>query len=606
MSESSDNATTKLAHVLFMDIVGYSKLPTDEQKHVSTRLKEIVRGTRQVSRARGEDELISLSTGDGMALVFFDTPLTPVECAVAIDRELDPSEFKLRMGVHSGLVQLVVDVNDKLNVAGGGINTAQRVMDCGDGGHILVSRRVADDLAQFRKWEPMLHDLGEVTVKHGVSLNVANLYSSDIGNPELPSRFRERSAKPARSGKLAIAAGVIALLAVSVALIVKFAMPGVSPSETTRPARSESEFVAIFERKKAAWVERMFATQAPNGGIKASPSDRDITHQPWTTAQCMVAVLEADSNLDAHSADIRRAFEYIESERRSSPAEGWTLYGHERDIYTITEIAGWVSVAYTKALNSSTAIWPDNERTQILARIERDLASIVNRQERDGGFRPIIDEDPEYSRTYSTVIALWALLEARRSPHVYARTGNKYDENVRRGVNWLMRTYKEKQGWVQNPNRMGQTARFDGLTAQVLFTLAHAAEVDAFAYVRNEHTYKLAQTEFVGNKMYAGWSVSKDNSSIPDGDVSFPGTEFLAEGSTFLWFPWVLLQLAEMSTDETLPAPMRQEATALRLDILNANYDALETYVEIGNFSYITAENLFAASHYVRQMRPGK
>src|SRR5688572_22257681 len=135
MSESLDNATTKLAHVLFMDIDGYSILPTDEQNLVSTRLKEIVRATPQVSAARNEDELISLYTGDGIALVFFTTPLAPVECAVAISRALKQQpDVKLRMGVHSGLVQLIVDVNDKLNVAGGGINTAQRVMDCGDDG----------------------------------------------------------------------------------------------------------------------------------------------------------------------------------------------------------------------------------------------------------------------------------------------------------------------------------------------------------------------------------------------------------------------------------------------------------------------------------------
>lgn len=602
MSESSDNATTKLAHVLFLDIVGYSKLPTDEQKQVSMRLKEIVRATPQVSRARTEDELITLSTGDGMALVFFDSPLAPVECAVAIQRELTPSDFKLRMGINSGLVQLVMDVNDKLNVAGGGINTAQRVMDCGDGGHILVSRRVADDLSQFRKWEPMLHDLGQVAVKHDVSVHVVNLYSDTVGNPALPQKFQEHRKRSNLPRNLAIAAGVLALLAAAAFVFMKFG-PG-QPTDTPPVARkhTEADVLVVFERKKQAWAERIFATQAPSGGIKSSPSDRDITHQAWATAQCMVGVLESGAKIDEYAPRIRRAFEYIEAERRTTPTEGWNLYDDENDIYTITEIAGWVTVAYIKSINATPAVWPESEQAQILARIERDLSSIVKRQDADGGFRPIIDEDPDFSRTYSTVIGLWAMLEARTSPTVQARVSGRYDENIRRAINWLMRTYKEKQGWVQNPNRMGQTARFDGLTAQTLFTLAHAAEIDAFAFVRNEHTYKLAQTEFVGNKQYASWSAGKDNSSIPDGDVRFLGTSFKAEGSTFLWFPWVVLELAELSTDETLPAATRDAATTLRLDILNANYDALESYVEIGNFSYIMAENLFAASHYVRQV----
>lgn len=608
MSESADYAITKLAHVLFMDIVGYSKLPTDEQQRAAMRLKEIVRATPQVAAARSEDELITLSTGDGMALVFFQSPLAPVECAVEISRQLKAQpDFELRMGINSGLVQLVVDVNEKLNVAGGGINAAQRVMDCGDGGHILVSRRVADDLSQFRKWQPLLHDLGEAKVKHDLSIHVFNLYSDEVGNSAVPAKLIKKGRKDRsfRLGYVAAAgAGVAIIILLGAAYFLKDWMAaGTLPTAGTRP---ESDFVALFDRKKDAWAERIMSSQAPSGGIKASPSDRDITHQAWATAQCMVAVLEAGSKLDVYAPRIKKAFEYIESERRTSPTEGWSLYGHEGDKYTITEVAGWVTIAHIKSLDSKVPIWTESERAGVLARIERDLVSIIKRQDSDGGFRPIIDEDPEYSRTYSTVIALWSLLEAHRSPAVYARVGTRYDENIRRTINWLMRTYKEKQGWVQNPNRMGQTARFDGLTAQTLFTLAHAAEIDTFAYVRNEHTYKLAQTEFVGNKQFASWSVAKDNSSIPDGDVRFPGTGFIAEGSTFLWFPWVLLELTEISTDQTLPAQIREEAAALRLQILNANYERLEDYVEIGNFSYIMAENLFCGAHYVKQMRSVK
>src|SRR5215813_1016937 len=168
------NATMKLAHVLFMDVVGYSRLPTDQQTKTLKTLQEIVRGTAEVTRAK-KDDLITIA--DGMALVFFNDPMAPVQCAIEIGKALKGHpEIKLRMGVHSGPVDEVVDVNDRVNVAGAGINMAQRVMDSGDAGHILVSRRVAEDLAQYSSWQPFLHDLEEVEVKHGVRMHVFNLY----------------------------------------------------------------------------------------------------------------------------------------------------------------------------------------------------------------------------------------------------------------------------------------------------------------------------------------------------------------------------------------------------------------------------------------------
>ncbi|HVF48087.1 MAG TPA: hypothetical protein VNA17_11010 [Pyrinomonadaceae bacterium] len=605
MQESLDNATTKLAHVLFMDIVGYSKLPTDDQRRVSTRLKDIVRATPQVSGARNEDELISLYTGDGMALVFFGTPLMPVECAVEISRALKHNpDIGLRMGVHSGLVQLVMDVNDKLNVAGGGINTAQRVMDCGGDGHILISRRVADDLEQFRKWREMLHDLGETRVKHDQPIHVVNLYDDEVGNPELPCPFREKS-RERRSFSPVLIAAALGGLALAIAAAVGFLYfggfrgPNEAPPVGLRP---ESDFIAIFERKRDAWIERIFSAQAPSGGIKASPSDKDITHQGWATAQCVAAVLETGANIQPHVPKIRKAFEYIDSERRKTPTDGWSLYGNPNDIYTITEVGAWITLAYIKSVDARSPVWAETELPAVIDKIERELSLTVKRQDSDGGFRPIIDEDPDFSRTYSTAIALWSLIEARRSERTFSRVGNRYDENIRRAINWLMRTYREKQGWVQNPNRMGQTTRFDGLTAQTLYILSRAAGIDAFSYVSNEHTYKLAQSELVSHTDLAARSIEKDNSSIPDGDVRFTGTNFVAEGSTFLWFPWVLLELAVLSTDNSLPSASRDEAAKLRLEILNTNADRLDTYVEAGNFSYIMAENLFCVSAYLKQV----
>ena len=175
---------------MFIDIVGYSKLLIDEQKELLQELNEIVRKTDQVREAEAEGKLVRLPTGDGMALVFSNHPEAPVECALEISKALQSHpEIKLRMGIHSGAVNSIADVNDRSNVAGAGINIAQRVMDCGDAGHILLSKHVADDLAQYRRWQPHLHDLGEVDVKHGKRLHIFNLYTDELGNREVPEKF---------------------------------------------------------------------------------------------------------------------------------------------------------------------------------------------------------------------------------------------------------------------------------------------------------------------------------------------------------------------------------------------------------------------------------
>src|ERR1700730_14278349 len=182
----------EIGHVLFMDVVGYSKLLLDEQRQLLQRLTEIVRNTEQVRAAETADKLIRLPAGDGMALVFFNSPEAPVQCAIEIAEKLKQyPQLKLRMGIHSGPVNEVRDVNGRANVAGAGINIAQRVMDCGDAGHILLSKRVAEDLAQSRQWRPHLHDLGECAVKHSVPISIVNLYTDEIGNAQLPEKFKE-------------------------------------------------------------------------------------------------------------------------------------------------------------------------------------------------------------------------------------------------------------------------------------------------------------------------------------------------------------------------------------------------------------------------------
>lgn len=186
----------EIAHVLCTDIVGYSKLMIDQQADYLRRLNEIVRGTDQFQRAEAGRKLLRIPTGDGMVLVFFTHPQDPAECAVQIAQGLKAfPQVQLRMGIHSGPVNRVSDVNERSNVAGAGINIGQRVMDCGDAGHILVSKRVAEDLGHYSKWRPQLHDLGEVEVKHGVKVEVVNLYSDDFGNPAVPEKLKGKQVK---------------------------------------------------------------------------------------------------------------------------------------------------------------------------------------------------------------------------------------------------------------------------------------------------------------------------------------------------------------------------------------------------------------------------
>src|SRR5438093_4144690 len=218
----------EIAHVLFIDTVGYSKLVVDQQRRLLELLNQIVRGTEQFRKAEASHRLITIPTGDGMALVFYNSPEAPVECALEISRAArEHPELKLRMGVHSGPVSGVVDVSGRANIAGAGINIAQRVMDCGDAEHILLSRHVAEDLEQLGHWQKHLHDLGEAEVKHGSRVSVVNLYTDELGNPEVPQKFVQArhkatavpvAAKTPRTSRSWIIAAAALMLVVGLAL----------------------------------------------------------------------------------------------------------------------------------------------------------------------------------------------------------------------------------------------------------------------------------------------------------------------------------------------------------------------------------------------------
>src|SRR5947208_3850304 len=213
--ESDDNLRLEIGHVLFIDIVGYSKLLNEEQKERLNQLIEIVLATTPVREATDE-QLVRLPTGDGMALVFRRSAEEPARCALEIAEALQKHpELPVRMGIHSGPVSEVTDVSGRTNIAGAGINMAQRVMDCGDAGHILLSQHVADDLVHSRQWASRLRDLGECEVKHGVRLHLVNLYAEPLGNAALPQKFQQTKQKLARRSIGSIAALVLAAILVT-------------------------------------------------------------------------------------------------------------------------------------------------------------------------------------------------------------------------------------------------------------------------------------------------------------------------------------------------------------------------------------------------------
>jgi TolB-like protein/Flp pilus assembly protein TadD len=217
MPASDPDHRLEIAHVLFIDIVGSSKLLTNEQSELLRQLNQLVRNTEQVRAAEAAGKLTRLPTGDGMVLAFFTTPDAPMRCALEIGKKLkEHPNLLLRMGINSGPVDEVVDVNERSNVAGAGITMAQRVMDCGDAGHILLSKRSADDLAQYSQWRPHLHELGQCEVKHGLKIDIVNFHTGELGNPSIPEKLKREKEKIATRRprvSLIIAAALLVLIA---------------------------------------------------------------------------------------------------------------------------------------------------------------------------------------------------------------------------------------------------------------------------------------------------------------------------------------------------------------------------------------------------------
>src|SRR6476661_6739773 len=250
MPPSEEQTRLQIGHVLFIDIVGYSKLLVNEQSGLLRELNEVVSGTTEFREAEAEGKLIRLPTGDGMALVFRTDPEAPAQCALEIARALkEHPRIALRMGIHSGPISEVADVNQRQNIAGAVINLAQRVMDCGDAGHILVSKRVAEDLEQHDRWRPFLHELGTCEVKHGVRIHISNLYSDEVGNPNLPSKLQAVKKHHAHVRWAAVAIGLLVLGAVVAAFMIVSRRPTASLAAIPENSIAVLPFVNMSEDK---------------------------------------------------------------------------------------------------------------------------------------------------------------------------------------------------------------------------------------------------------------------------------------------------------------------------------------------------------------------
>src|SRR5215471_20997938 len=281
----------ELAHVLSIDIVGYSKLLISEQRAFLKTLNQIVRGTEQFRNAEAAGRLLKIPAGDGMALVFYTSPEAPVECALEIARaDIEHTGLELRMGVHTGPVSGVIDVNERANVTGAGINVAQLVMNCGDGGHILLSKRVAEDLEQYAHWRPLLHDLGEWQVKHDVRIHLVNLYTDELGNPALPKKpvrlkdtgnVRTRDRRPVpRLGLLrglGLAAILLLLAGIAFSFLRSRPAPTQSNEKTSASPRAAEPLTSIPEKSIAVLPFENLSSDKENAYFADGIQDEILT-----------------------------------------------------------------------------------------------------------------------------------------------------------------------------------------------------------------------------------------------------------------------------------------------------------------------------------------
>ncbi len=322
-------------------------------------------------------------------------------------------------------------------------------------------------------------------------------------------------------------------------------------------------------------------------GFRWDPSDAKSEVDAWGTAQALVGLMTDPATTTQHRDDIRGAIQYLQHIRL---ADGWGYFPNND--WSLTEITSWVTLASLRSIRAG--VWTDAERQQRIAEVDGNLAAIAERQDESGGWRPIRESAEGLDRTYSTTMALWALVEARSEPMLSTTVGRHYDDNIRRGVSWLLvHRNRTPAGWVPNPLRENVREGFPGLTAQVLFVLARADQADP-TFVNSRGEYNDAKTEFLGC-LDTPTCASKLDTRVPDVDVHLRPPERVLEGSTVLWYPWTVATLSDLTLDPDLTTDARKMADRFRDDLLSRHEEVIQG-LGVG-LTYALSENLIAVEH---------
>jgi adenylate cyclase len=412
----------EIAHVLFIDIVGYSKLSINEQRTAVDELNSVVRVSEQFQKAQAAARLIKIPTGDGMALVFYTSPEAPAQCAVEVSRALkEHPRLQLRMGVHSGPVSGVIDVNGHPNLAGAGLNVAQRAMDCGDAGHILVSKHVAEDLEEYEHWRPLLHDLGECEVKHGVRASIVNLHADQVGNPQLPKKFQALKKHRARVRWAATTAALLALAAI-VAGIAMFSRYRVR-STLAAPEKSIAvlPFLDLSQAKDQEYFcdgisEEILDALAKIEGLRVVARTSSFSFKEKNADVSEVAnrlnvqnVLEGSLRRDGNR--IRITAQLINGR------DGFHLWSdtYERELHDVFALQDEITRAIVDALKIKLAISappraePNTEAYDLYLRglYLSNKSSEVDLRKALTFFERALEKDPNFARAWTGVAKVW-------------------------------------------------------------------------------------------------------------------------------------------------------------------------------------------------------
>jgi hypothetical protein len=364
----------------------------------------------------------------------------------------------------------------------------------------------------------------------------------------------------------------------------------VAPPALKTPPASPTFDAKEFQRNIQGWGQLLVATRGSKGGFRCARFG-DRPEQPWTTAQVLNAYLVRPGALSPSDVNVViSGFHYLNATRLSSG--GWPLW--EAGKVAITEIAAWSALARMRALEVP-GIFRDRQREQLIKDLRRDLTFIAGRQVANGAWAPVAVNSAENVCTYSTVMSLWALLEASSSKALGDSTN--FEAQERRAINWLLDGYSDALGgWVPRPPvRHGK--KYLGLTAQTLITLLRAKEDPAFAYLRQSEHLRRAVAAFVNDPSLQSRDAA-DNETVDGEDAVMKDAGFSIEGSTFLWVPWTMALLARIARDPDVSAELKVKATTIF-----ARVAELSTKIEFENQgTYQVAEYTICGSDAARLM----